>query len=140
MLLLASAALPRGARALELGLKVPFSPRDVLPILPRQVAWPVMNTLHSAVDLLPSFVAAVAPGAPSPAAWTGACFAVNEAAIELTPGDRNGTDVGGAVLRLKVFAPRPLVSPSGNSVWIGFVEIGRSCFSPLRNQSGEAYE
>jgi hypothetical protein len=63
-----------------------------------------MNTLHSAVDLLPSFVAAVAPGAPSPAAWTGACFAVNEAAIELTPGDRNGTDVGGAVLRLKVFA------------------------------------
>ncbi|TKW32997.1 hypothetical protein SEVIR_2G203600v4 [Setaria viridis] len=100
-LLLASAALPRGARAVELGLKVPFSPRDVLPILPRQVAWPVMNTLHSAVDLLPSFVAAVAPGAPAPAAWSGACFAVNEAAIELTPGDRNGTDVGGAVLRLK---------------------------------------
>ena len=84
---------------MELGLKVPFSPRDVLPILPRQVAWPVMNTLHNAVDLLPSFVAAVAP---APAAWGGACFAENEAAIELTPGDRNGTDVGGAVLRLKV--------------------------------------
>ena len=102
VLLVASAALPRGARAVELGLKVPFSPRDVLPILPRQVAWPVMNTLHNAVDLLPSFVAAVAPGAPAPAAWGGACFAENEAAIELTPGDRNGTDVGGAVLRLKV--------------------------------------
>ncbi|RLM84617.1 hypothetical protein C2845_PM04G13740 [Panicum miliaceum] len=102
VLLAASAALPRGARAVELGLKVPFSPRDVLPILPRQVAWPVMNTLHSAVDLLPSFVAAVAPGAPAPAAWGGACFAENEAAIELTPGDRNATDVGGAVLRLKV--------------------------------------
>lgn len=87
---------------MELGFKVPFSPRDVLPILPRQVAWPVMNTLHSAVDLLPSFVAAVAPGAPAKASWGGACFAVNEAAIELTPGDRNGTDVGGAVLRLKV--------------------------------------
>nr|CAB3456980.1 unnamed protein product [Digitaria exilis] len=102
VLLAASAVLPRGARAVELGLKMPFSPRDVLPILPRQVAWPVMNTLHSAVDLLPSFVAAVAPGAPAPASWGGACFAVNEAAIELTPGDRNGTDVGGAVLRLKV--------------------------------------
>nr|CAB3453306.1 unnamed protein product [Digitaria exilis] len=102
VLLAASATLPRGARAVELGLKMPFSPRDVLPILPRQVAWPVMNTLHSAVDLLPSFVAAVAPGAPAPASWGGACFAVNEAAIELTPGNRNGTDVGGAVLRLKV--------------------------------------
>lgn len=104
VLLAMSAVLPRGG-ALE--LKVPFSPRDVLPVLPRQVAWPLMNTLHSAVDLLPSYVAAVAPGAPSPAAWGGACFSQNEAAIELTPGDRNvnGTDVGGAVLRLKV---RPL--------------------------------
>ncbi|XP_062198645.1 uncharacterized protein LOC133901331 isoform X2 [Phragmites australis] len=100
VLLAMSAAVPRGGAAV-LGLKAPFSPRDVLPILPRQVAWPVMNTLHSAVDLLPSFVAAVAPGAPSPAAWSGACFAENEAAIELTPGDRNGTEVGGAVLRLK---------------------------------------
>jgi len=100
-----SAVLPRGAGAVELGLKLPFSPGDVLPVLPRQVAWPVMNTLHSAVDLLPSFVAAVAPGAPAPVAWSGACFAENEAAIELTPGDRNGTDVGGAVLRLKVPLP-----------------------------------
>lgn len=61
----------------------------------------MMNTLHSAVDLLPSFVAAVAPAAPSPAVWNGSCFAANEAAIELTPGDRNGTEIGGAVLRLK---------------------------------------
>lgn len=86
--------------------KVPFSPGDVLPVLPRQVSWPVMNTLHSAVDLLPSFVAAVAPGAaPSDAAWSGACFARNEAALELTPGDRNGTELSGAVLRLKVLPP-----------------------------------
>jgi hypothetical protein len=104
-LLLMSSVLPRDAGAVELGLKLPFSPGDVLPVLPRQVAWPVMNTLHSAVDLLPSFVAAVAPGAPAPAAWKGACFSENEAAIELTPGDRNGTDVGGAVLRLKVPFP-----------------------------------
>ncbi|GJN34086.1 hypothetical protein PR202_gb22724 [Eleusine coracana subsp. coracana] len=101
VLLAMSAMLPRGA---ALQLKVPFSPRDVLPVLPRQVAWPLMNTLHSAVDLLPSYVGAVAPGAPSPAAWSGACFSQNEAAIELTPGDRNvnGTDIGGAVVRLKV--------------------------------------
>jgi hypothetical protein len=95
-----AAGLPRGDGAF--GLTLPFSPGDVLPILPRQVAWPVMNTLHSAVDLLPSFVAAVAPGDPAPAAWNGSCFAVNEAAIQLTPGDRNGTQIGGAVLRLKV--------------------------------------
>lgn len=106
-LLALAAGLPRGG-ALGLGLKVPFSPGDVLPILPRQVAWPVMNTLRSAVDLLPSFVAAVAPGSPSPAAWSGACFAENEAALDLTPGDHNDTDLGGAVLRLKVLA---LLSP-----------------------------
>ncbi|XP_037434347.1 uncharacterized protein LOC119301483 [Triticum dicoccoides] len=98
LLLVLATGLPRGG---ALGLKLPFSPGDVLPILPRQVAWPVMNTLHSAVDLLPSFVAAVAPAAPSPAVWNGSCFAVNEAALELTPGDRNGTEIGGAVLRLK---------------------------------------
>lgn len=99
LLLVLATGLPRGG---AVGLKLPFSPGDVLPILPRQVAWPVMNTLHSAVDLLPSFVAAVAPAAPSPAVWNGSCFAVNEAALELTPGDRNGTEIGGAVLRLKV--------------------------------------
>jgi hypothetical protein len=109
--LVMSAVLPRGG---ALGLKLPFAPRDVLPVLPRQVAWPLMNTLHSAVDLLPSYVAAVAPGAPSPAAWNGACFAQNEASIELTPGDTsdNGTDTGGAVLMLKVrpcFSSPPLL-------------------------------
>ena len=80
----------------------PFRARDVLPLLPRRLAWQLMGaTAHSAVDLLPSFVGTVAPGG-APAAWRGACFAENEAAIELTPGDRNRTDVGGAVLRLKV--------------------------------------
>lgn len=74
---------------MRLGLKVPFIPGDVLPILPRQVAWPMMNTPHSAFDLLPSFVATVDASAPSPAAWSDACFTENEVALELTPGDRN---------------------------------------------------
>jgi hypothetical protein len=43
-------------------------------------------------------------GAPSPALWNGACFAQNEASIELTPGAKNGsgTDTGGTVMQLKV--------------------------------------
>ncbi|KAF5940323.1 hypothetical protein HYC85_021490 [Camellia sinensis] len=31
-------------------LKVPFRVNDVLPALPRQISWPVLNNLHSAVD------------------------------------------------------------------------------------------
>lgn len=97
----------------------PFRARDLLPLLPRRLAWQLMGaTAHSAVDLLPSFVAAVAPGG-SAAAWRGACFAENQAVLSLTPGSggapgRNGTagglnsttsGLGGAVLRLKVSAP-----------------------------------
>jgi hypothetical protein len=61
------------------------------------------DTIHSAVDLLPTFVAFAAPGGPA-AAWRGACFADNEAFITLTPGPggRNGTEAAGAVLHLKV--------------------------------------
>jgi hypothetical protein len=98
----------------------PVRARDLLPLLPRRLAWQLMGaTVHSAVDLLPSFVAAVAPGGPA-AAWRGACFAENQAVLSLTthgsggaPG-RNGTagglnsttsGLGGAVLRLKVRAP-----------------------------------
>jgi hypothetical protein len=95
----------------------------VLPLLPRRLAWQLMGaTAHSAVDLLPSFVAAVAPGGPA-AAWRGACFEENQAVLSLTtpgssggaPGGRNGTaagglnsttsGLGGAVIHLKVRAP-----------------------------------
>nr|CAD1825294.1 unnamed protein product [Ananas comosus var. bracteatus] len=54
--------------AIAAGFKVPFRVKDVLPILPRQVSWPMMSTIHSAVDLLPSFVGSVGAdprGAPS---------------------------------------------------------------------------
>ncbi|TVU05822.1 hypothetical protein EJB05_49006, partial [Eragrostis curvula] len=61
-------------------------------LLPRRLAWPFdsgggggATTAHSAVDLLPSFVAAVAPGGPA-AGWRGACFAENQAVLNLTRG------------------------------------------------------
>ncbi|KQJ98314.1 hypothetical protein BRADI_3g36160v3 [Brachypodium distachyon] len=75
-------------------------------LLPRGLAWPLANTVHSAIDLLPTFVAFAAPGGRA-AAWRGACFEENEAVLSLTPGPagRNGTGagagLGGAVLQLK---------------------------------------
>jgi uncharacterized membrane protein YgcG len=126
-----AAAPPSRPRFLLLGLllllhtmavaSAPFRARDVLPLLPRRLAWQLMGaTAHSAVDLLPSFVGAVAPGG-APASWRGACFAENEAVLSLTPGagaaGRNGTGgglhgntssgLGGAVIRLKVSCPCP---------------------------------
>ncbi|CAL5332167.1 unnamed protein product [Camellia sinensis] len=78
-------------------LKVPFRVNDVLPALPRQISWPVLNNLHSAVDLLPSFVGSVSPTNGS-IEWKGACFFDNEARLEFTGGDRG---LGGGVLHLK---------------------------------------
>ena len=80
-------------------------------LLPRRLAWSLMGTtVHSAVDLLPTFVAFAAPGGPA-ATWRGACFAENEAVLTLTPGGPNGTGAGvgvsGAVLRLKVTLTLP---------------------------------
>ena len=67
-------------------------------LLPRRLAWSLMGTtVHSAVDLLPTFVAFAAPGGPA-ATWRGACFAENEAVLTLTPGGPNGT--GAIVLRI----------------------------------------
>ncbi|THG12536.1 hypothetical protein TEA_000015 [Camellia sinensis var. sinensis] len=79
-------------------LKVPFRVNDVLPALPRQISWPVLNNLHSAVDLLPSFVGSVSPTNGS-IEWKGACFFDNEARLEFTGGDRG---LGGGILHLKV--------------------------------------
>ncbi|KAI8030869.1 hypothetical protein LOK49_LG01G00673 [Camellia lanceoleosa] len=79
-------------------LKVPFRVNNVLPALPRQISWPVLNNLHSAVDLLPSFVGSVSLTNGS-IEWKGACFFDNEARLEFTGGDRG---LGGGVLHLKV--------------------------------------
>ncbi|MFQ6640725.1 hypothetical protein Gotur_015590 [Gossypium turneri] len=79
--------------------KVPFRVNDVLPVLPRQVSWPVLNTLHSAVDLLPAFVGSVTPNNGS-IDWKGSCFHGNEARLEFTNSDRDDSGLGGGVLHL----------------------------------------
>ncbi|THG18281.1 hypothetical protein TEA_023051 [Camellia sinensis var. sinensis] len=78
-------------------LKVPFRVNDVLPALPWQISWPMLNNLHSAVDLLPSFVGSVSPTNGS-IEWKGACFFDNEARLKFTGGDQG---LGGGVLYLK---------------------------------------
>ncbi|XP_022997471.1 uncharacterized protein LOC111492349 [Cucurbita maxima] len=81
-------------------LTLPFRANDVLPVLPRQISWPVLNNLHTAVDLLPSYVGSVTPSNGT-IEWKGACFFTNEARIDFTEGDRG---LGGGVLRLKTSA------------------------------------
>lgn len=79
--------------------KVPVRFSDVLPVLPRQVSWPVLNNFHSAVDLLPQYIGSLAPENGT-IKWNGACFSENEAKIEFTgTGDRG---IGGGVIHLSV--------------------------------------
>lgn len=82
------------------GLKVPFRVKDVLPVLPRQISWPVLNNFHSAVDLLPYYVGSVSPINVS-IEWKGACFYGNKARLEFTQGDRD-PGLGGGVLYITV--------------------------------------
>nr|GME21797.1 Leucine--tRNA ligase [Ipomoea batatas] len=77
--------------------KVPFRVNDVLPVLPRQISWPVLNSFHSAADLMPIFVGSLAPNNGS-IRWKGSCFFENEARVELNgSGDR---EIGGATIYL----------------------------------------
>ncbi|KAL2904236.1 Trypsin-6 [Bienertia sinuspersici] len=80
-------------------LKVPFRANDVLPVLPRQISWPVLNNLHSAVDLMPSYVGSVTPLNNQSIQWKGACFYENSARLEFT--DNGDTGLGGGLLHLK---------------------------------------
>ncbi|XP_031492452.1 uncharacterized protein LOC116259010 [Nymphaea colorata] len=82
-------------------IKVPFRVNDVLPVLPRQVSWPVLNNLHSAVDLLPYFVGAVRQD--DALRWKGACFYGNDARLEITDGDEDN-GLGGGVVYIKTDA------------------------------------
>ncbi|CAL9769294.1 unnamed protein product [Musa acuminata subsp. burmannicoides] len=94
------------ADSVAAALKVPFRVKDVLPILPHQISWPVMNNLHSAVDLLPSFVGSVVPGAGT-VGWKGACFFENEARLDFTEhvsGGGNESSLNGGILHLKTDA------------------------------------
>jgi len=92
-------------------LKTPFHPRDVLPLLPRQVSWPIMTRLHSAVDILPVFVGA----ASSPAdviEWKGACFYQNKAWMVFH--NKSQTEYGGGTLHIKVVFSSVFISSVGN--------------------------
>lgn len=91
-------------------LKVPIRVKDVLPVVPRQLlSWPVLNNLHSAVDVLPDYVGSVTPNNAS-IQWKGACFLGNEARLEIIPGDRDVPGLEGGVLHLKVLSLGPLFS------------------------------
>lgn len=82
--------------------KVPYRLKDVLPVLPRQISWPVLNNLHSTVDLLPAFVGSVSPNNNGSLDWKGACFYGNEARLEFTESDRNDSGLEGGILHLTV--------------------------------------
>ncbi|KAK6149301.1 hypothetical protein DH2020_016826 [Rehmannia glutinosa] len=80
--------------------KAPFRPGDILPLLPRQVSWPILIKLNNAVDLLPSFVGAASATNNSILHWKGACFYNNTAWLEFH--NNTGTQFGGATLHIKV--------------------------------------
>ncbi|CAL1354275.1 unnamed protein product [Linum trigynum] len=78
-------------------IKTLFRPRDVLPLLPKEVSWPVLDYLNGAVDLLLTFVGA-ASSPDNAAVWKGACFYKNEAWMEFH--NKTGSQFGGGTLHL----------------------------------------
>lgn len=83
------------------GFKTPFHPKDVLPLLPRQVSWPILNSLYSAVDIMPSFVGVASIEGNNTLEWKGACFFKNIAWLELH--NKSKSQFGGGTLHIKVF-------------------------------------
>ncbi|RRT44476.1 hypothetical protein B296_00054829 [Ensete ventricosum] len=79
--------------------KAPFRPVDLLPLLPHRAAWPVLRSLRSAVDLLPTFVGA-ASSAEDDLEWKGACFYKTHAWMEFH--NKSQSQFGGGTLHLKV--------------------------------------
>ncbi|KAG6532719.1 hypothetical protein ZIOFF_006569 [Zingiber officinale] len=97
-LLFFSSSLPWGGDDAA-SWKVPLRAMDLLPLLPRRVAWPLLRSLRSAVDLLPTFVGS----ASSPDAdleWKGACFHKNTAWMEFH--NKSKSQFGGGTLHIKV--------------------------------------
>lgn len=80
-------------------VKSPFHPRDLLPHLPRQVSWPILNSLYGAADLLPTFIGTASSGNDS-VDWKGACFFENTAWLEFH--NKSGSEFGGGTLHIKV--------------------------------------
>jgi hypothetical protein len=80
--------------------KLPFHPLDVVPLLPRQASWPILNSLYSPVDILPSFVGA-ASSPKDTLEWKGACFYKSRAWMEFH--NKSGTEFGGGTLHIQVW-------------------------------------
>ncbi|KAL8226482.1 hypothetical protein R6Q57_016314 [Mikania cordata] len=81
-------------------LKAPIFPQDLLPLLPRQISWPILSSLRSATDILPTFVGAVSVSNESDVNWKGSCFYENTAWLELH--NKTGSEFGGGTLHIKV--------------------------------------
>ncbi|KAI3948805.1 hypothetical protein MKX01_022219 [Papaver californicum] len=77
--------------------KTPFNPRDVLPLLPKTISWPILNSLHSAVDLLPTFVGTSSSN--DTLQWKGACFYNTTAWLEFH--NKTGSQFGGGTLHIQ---------------------------------------
>ncbi|KAL5730817.1 hypothetical protein ACHQM5_003608 [Ranunculus cassubicifolius] len=80
-------------------IKTPFHPRDLLPLLPRQLSWPILNSLNSAIDLLPTFVGSASPKNDTSLGWKGACFYETTAWIEFN--NKSKSEFGGGTLHIK---------------------------------------
>ncbi|CAN6869675.1 unnamed protein product [Brassica oleracea] len=79
-------------------LKSAFHPRDMLPHLPRQVSWPILNSLYGAADLLPTFIGTADAG-NNTVKWKGACFYDNTAHMEFH--NKSASKFGGGTLHIK---------------------------------------
>ncbi|CAN7038965.1 unnamed protein product [Brassica rapa subsp. trilocularis] len=79
-------------------LKSPFHPLDLLPLLPKQVSWPILNSLYGAADLLPTFIGTASPGNDD-VKWKGACFYENTAYLEFH--NKSGSEFGGGTLHIQ---------------------------------------
>lgn len=91
---------------------LPFSPTDVLPLLPRGVAMAALRALRGVSDIFPVFVGAASAGGPGSAPgsvgtvrWKGACFYENEAWLVFH--NESGSKYGGGTLHIKVRTPFP---------------------------------
>ncbi|XP_039115239.1 uncharacterized protein LOC120250481 [Dioscorea cayenensis subsp. rotundata] len=79
--------------------KAPFRPSDLLPLLPRPVSWTILSSLHSAVDLLPTFIGAATSSPNSSLNWKGACFYNNTAWMVFH--NKSSSPFGGGTLHIK---------------------------------------
>ncbi|XP_010675677.2 uncharacterized protein LOC104891653 [Beta vulgaris subsp. vulgaris] len=83
-------------------LKTPFRATDILPLLPKELSWPILKSLNRAVDLLPTFVGAASSSPNNSLDWKGACFYENTAWLEFH--NKTGSEFGGGTLHIKVSA------------------------------------